>query len=577
MPSRLFPHPLSSPHLHSPLLRRLPPSPPLPPPPAETPATGDDNDASPSAAHALDALADFADADGGGGGGGDDATAHDPAASPPPATSDMDADASPSHSPDGGAEEAPAGRPRLPRAAATRGRAAAAASSAAAAAASGRPPPQKWVQCATCSQWRRVPYELGDDAIPDDWTCAQNVWDPRHADCTVPQALTDDQIDAILALQDAGGMSGVPGAYVDGLDGGSYDDDDDGRRARGGRGARGRGRGRGRAGRARAADDGRARGAPSSRDRGRPGSGGGGSVAPPRARGAAARAAARGARGRGARVGTRGGSVDPRLGATGGLSEAAEALLGMGFGADGDDDGYSSDGGARRGPAYPPGPCPFRPGDAVWAKVEGHDWWPARVARRRAVPHEVGPPPGGPSDARTAVPVVFFTAAGIPGELKAGAAGGDEDDDGDGGAGNTPAAAASDSDEAEFAWLPGAALRPFEAGPDGRPPRVNPDGAPSADATLAACVAAAAAALATPPPAPPPADGVVLLDAGDASDSDGGWAAAADGAGRRRRRGRSSADGSPPPPPPARRAAAAHRGRRPGVAQAAPLRPGRRA
>jgi hypothetical protein len=29
------------------------------------------------------------------------------------------------------------------------------------------------------------------------------------------------------------------------------------------------------------------------------------------------------------------------------------------------------------------------PGRVVWAKVEGHDWWPARVVRRRAVPREV--------------------------------------------------------------------------------------------------------------------------------------------------------------------------------------------
>ena len=208
--ARVVPHPLFPLSPHTQPAAAPPPAEPAPPPPtADAPAAaGDDNDASPSAAHALDALADFAD-----GGGGADAH-HHPSASPPPATSDMEADASPSHSPDGGAEEeeAPAGRPRLPRAAAARGRAAAAASSAAAAAAGGRPPPQKWVQCATCSQWRRVPYELGDDAIPDDWTCAQNVWDPRHADCTVPQALTDDQIDAILALQDAGGVPGVPGA-----------------------------------------------------------------------------------------------------------------------------------------------------------------------------------------------------------------------------------------------------------------------------------------------------------------------------------------------------------------------------
>ena len=50
-------------------------------------------------------------------------------------------------------------------------------------------------------------------------------------------------------------------------------------------------------------------------------------------------------------------------------------------------------------------------------QVEGHDWWPARVVRRRAVPREVGPPPGGPARVRTHIPVVFFTAKGIPGEV----------------------------------------------------------------------------------------------------------------------------------------------------------------
>lgn len=71
--------------------------------------------------------------------------------------------------------------------------------------------------------------------------------------------------------------------------------------------------------------------------------------------------------------------------------------------------------GAEPASAYPAGS--FRPGRVIWAKVEGHDWWPARVVRRRAVPREVGPPPGGPTRVRTHIPVVFFTAKGIPGEV----------------------------------------------------------------------------------------------------------------------------------------------------------------
>lgn len=53
-------------------------------------------------------------------------------------------------------------------------------------------------------------------------------------------------------------------------------------------------------------------------------------------------------------------------------------------------------------------------------QVEGHDWWPARVVRRRAVPREVGPPPGAPAFVRHHIPVVFFTRKGIPGEVDEG-------------------------------------------------------------------------------------------------------------------------------------------------------------
>ena len=60
----------------------------------------------------------------------------------------------------------------------------------------------------------------------------------------------------------------------------------------------------------------------------------------------------------------------------------------------------------------------LRPGRVVWAKVEGHDWWPARIVRRRAVPKEVGPPPGGEQAVLEYIPVVFFTARGIPGEVE---------------------------------------------------------------------------------------------------------------------------------------------------------------
>lgn len=113
--------------------------------------------------------------------------------------------------------------------------------------ASGGVAPQKWVQCASCNKWRKVPptftsdipnstqpglpcsaseqsyfsdglcaqlgltqplgvlqvpFDLNDDDIAEDWSCEHNVWDEDHQSCSVPQALSDEQIDEILALQE---------------------------------------------------------------------------------------------------------------------------------------------------------------------------------------------------------------------------------------------------------------------------------------------------------------------------------------------------------------------------------------
>lgn len=46
---------------------------------------------------------------------------------------------------------------------------------------------QKWIQCSRCEKWRRVPYGLDDNAIPDEWQCKDNVWDPPHNSCDVQQ------------------------------------------------------------------------------------------------------------------------------------------------------------------------------------------------------------------------------------------------------------------------------------------------------------------------------------------------------------------------------------------------------
>ena len=67
----------------------------------------------------------------------------------------------------------------------------------------------------------------------------------------------------------------------------------------------------------------------------------------------------------------------------GGIDEAAEALIGLvGGGPGGPMDEDEQEVGGNSGQK-------MGPGRVVWAKVEGHDWWPARVVRRRAVPREV--------------------------------------------------------------------------------------------------------------------------------------------------------------------------------------------
>ena len=56
----------------------------------------------------------------------------------------------------------------------------------------------------------QVPYDLTDHDTPDDWECRDNKWDQNHASCSVPQELTDKEIDEILALQVTHAESALP-------------------------------------------------------------------------------------------------------------------------------------------------------------------------------------------------------------------------------------------------------------------------------------------------------------------------------------------------------------------------------
>jgi len=47
----------------------------------------------------------------------------------------------------------------------------------------------------------QVPFTLKDEDISEDWECKDNKWDRMYAACTMAQALTDEEIDGILAGQ----------------------------------------------------------------------------------------------------------------------------------------------------------------------------------------------------------------------------------------------------------------------------------------------------------------------------------------------------------------------------------------
>jgi hypothetical protein len=51
--------------------------------------------------------------------------------------------------------------------------------------------PTNWVQCDGCHKWRRVPWHVDLEALPDPWTCVQNTWDVDAATCEAPQDAYD--------------------------------------------------------------------------------------------------------------------------------------------------------------------------------------------------------------------------------------------------------------------------------------------------------------------------------------------------------------------------------------------------
>ena len=58
--------------------------------------------------------------------------------------------------------------------------------------------PTAWVQCESCRKWRRVAFHVDVDALPDEWTCAMNTWEPESASCKAPQDSYDPDKESTL-------------------------------------------------------------------------------------------------------------------------------------------------------------------------------------------------------------------------------------------------------------------------------------------------------------------------------------------------------------------------------------------
>ncbi len=55
--------------------------------------------------------------------------------------------------------------------------------------------PTAWVQCEKCHKWRRVAWHVDSDALPDEWECHMNFWDPENSTCSAPQDYYDPDLE----------------------------------------------------------------------------------------------------------------------------------------------------------------------------------------------------------------------------------------------------------------------------------------------------------------------------------------------------------------------------------------------
>jgi len=58
--------------------------------------------------------------------------------------------------------------------------------------------PTAWVQCEGCRKWRRVPWHIDSESLPDAWYCRDNTWEVEKASCEAEQDVWDPTRESTL-------------------------------------------------------------------------------------------------------------------------------------------------------------------------------------------------------------------------------------------------------------------------------------------------------------------------------------------------------------------------------------------
>ena len=63
-----------------------------------------------------------------------------------------------------------------------------------------------WVQCENpkCQKWRKVPWHVDVNMLPEQFFCKDNIWNPKSASCDAPEDVWDQATDAQIGLEDTG-------------------------------------------------------------------------------------------------------------------------------------------------------------------------------------------------------------------------------------------------------------------------------------------------------------------------------------------------------------------------------------